>query len=390
MNRIMTEEQPDDHIKIPDFVAEFLTQPVSFNKEIELMQWLQENPGHQRLLDEYLDIWQGSLKGRRTNDYDEHEAWIRFRNSMKIVELETGRQSSLFNRMGSIKGAIAAALVAFLLILSGFAAVRLYYTIKFPVTFSECSVPYGSKSTMALPDGSKVWLNAGSKIVFNSQYGTRNRELFLEGEAHFTVAPAKPTFRIKTASLTVEAAGTVFNLKAYPEEKTIETTVEEGIVYIFPNLSGKAASQKTVVKVNQKATFSVMEGLKEEPALSGNDIPNEPSVIERAIQGTERVMKISIAENIKPAVYSSWKDERWIIEREELQHLAKKLERRYNVRISFKNESLKFYVFSGILKDETLEQVLDYIKHTAPIGFEIQRDQVTLYEINALKSRLNK
>jgi hypothetical protein len=81
---------------------------------------------------------------------------------------------------------------------------------------------------------------------------------------------------------------------------------------------------------------------------------------------------------VVPEIYTSWKDQRWIIEREELQSLTVKLERRYNVTFRFRDESLKNYVFSGILKDETLEQVLEAIKLTAPIQYQIDKKQVIL------------
>lgn len=384
----MKEEPTESPVSIPEFVTEFLAQPASFHQESKLRQWLQEDPSHQRMYDEYLDIWQGSLKAFRTKDYDQQEAWNRLRGSMKPAGPEFGPQVAWIARNRVWKNAMAAAVFVSLLFLAGFLAFRLYLQIQTPPAVSEYHVPYGSKSAVVLPDGSKVWLNAGSKISFDSRFGMRKRELQLEGEAHFTVAKAKTAFRVNAAGLTVEAAGTVFNLKAYPEESVIETTVEEGIVYIFRSAAGKPSPGKTVLRANQRATFVHTKGLNRETGAGGIGVPGAPPVSKSA--GTDGIIKISIAKNIKPVVFTSWKDERWIIEREELQHLAKKLERRYNVRIDFRDESLKGYVFSGILKDETLEQVLGYIQHTAPIGFDIYQDQVTLYEVNALKSRIGR
>ncbi|MBN2274418.1 MAG: FecR family protein [Bacteroidales bacterium] len=382
----MLQDKPTENTEIPGFLAEFFAQPEKFLQDAKLHSWLDEDPGHQRLFCEYYDIWQGSLKARNTDDYDEHEAWYRLRNSMKIVDLETGRKPHFLIHTPIWKSAIAAAIIAIILILSGLFSYRLYQHVKMPLVYNEYHVPYGSKSAVILPDGSKVWLNAGSRIIYNNRFGIRNRELFLEGEAHFTVAKAKPVFRIKTAGLSVEAVGTIFNLKAYPEENVVETTVEEGIVYIFQDVTGRSSSDKTVLRTNQRATYIHTTGLNG-TLLPLNDDPQHDLPVNKTA-ASDRVIRVNIMENIKPAVYSSWKDERWIIEREELRYLVKKLERRYNVNFSFSDESLKDYVFSGVLKDETLEQVLDYIRHTAPIDFEIQQDQVTLFEVNALKSRI--
>ncbi|NJK95370.1 MAG: DUF4974 domain-containing protein [Bacteroidales bacterium] len=68
--------------------------------------------------------------------------------------------------------------------------------------------------------------------------------------------------------------------------------------------------------------------------------------------------------------------------------LAVKLERRYNVKIQFLDESLKNYVFSGILKDETFEQVIDVIRLTSPVKFTIEGNSVQLMEDKSLRNKI--
>ena len=95
---------------------------------------------------------------------------------------------------------------------------------------------------------------------------------------------------------------------------------------------------------------------------------------------------VEINRNINPVVYTSWKDNRWLIESEPLASLAIKLERRYNVKISINTKALQEYKFTGIIKDETLEQVLDVIRMSAPINYSINNNKVELIENETFKN----
>ena len=118
------------------------------------------------------------------------------------------------------------------------------------------------------------------------------------------------------------------------------------------------------------------------------------SIVPRAQQSNsasdESEVHFEIMSNIDPHITTSWKDENWIIEKEHLKDFAVKLERRYNVKIFFAEESIKDYVFSGVIKNETLEQVLKAIYLTAPIEYKINEDKVTLYSSKRLQHGLKK
>ena len=80
-----------------------------------------------------------------------------------------------------------------------------------------------------MPDSSQIWLNAGTTITYSEDYGQRTRTLNLNGEAYFKVAKdSLHPFIVNTQGIIVRALGTRFNVKAYPEEKTISATLEEG------------------------------------------------------------------------------------------------------------------------------------------------------------------
>ncbi|MCP3895063.1 MAG: FecR family protein [Bacteroides sp.] len=98
----------------------------------------------------------------------------------------------------------------------------------------QCFVPFDEHTELILPDGTKVWINAGSLLVYPESFdNTANRSVYLTGEAFFSVTkdPEKP-FIVKTAQIDVQALGTEFTVEAYPNEDETRATLEEGSIKV--------------------------------------------------------------------------------------------------------------------------------------------------------------
>ncbi len=107
-------------------------------------------------------------------------------------------------------------------------------------TMNTLVIPYGSRSSIILADGTKVWLNAGSRLIYPSRFVDKTREVFLSGEAFFDVEKnEKQPFVVKTTDVLVEALGTRFNVTAYPEEPIVQTVLEDGSVAVKSAGAGK-------------------------------------------------------------------------------------------------------------------------------------------------------
>ena len=230
-------------------------------------------------------------------------------------------------------------------------------------SFCEVSAPLGSTSEIVLPDSSRVWLNAGSKLRYSTAFNRKDRMLYLEGEGYFKVAKNKLLpFVVDAFGFEVKAVGTEFNVKAYQEDAIIETTMVEGKVTL--QHSSEDILDGVYLTPNQKATFYkkeeyvTVEVLKkiEEKKEELNYIPEH---------------RLVIAPRIDPKSIVSWKENRLIIEREQLGDLAEKLSRKYNFNFEFRSEDIKRFSFTGTLEDETLQQVMNAIKITSPIDYEI-------------------
>ncbi|MBO9591895.1 MAG: FecR domain-containing protein [Niabella sp.] len=111
------------------------------------------------------------------------------------------------------------------------------------VIYNTVTTPRGGQYQVALPDGTRVWLNAASSIRFPTRFTKDQRQVSITGEVYFEVAhkPAQP-FVVTTGATTVQVLGTHFNIKAYPDEDVMKTTLAEGSVKIVH--AGKTAVLK--------------------------------------------------------------------------------------------------------------------------------------------------
>ena len=243
--------------------------------------------------------------------------------------------------------------------------------------FYEINVPYGSRSTVILPDGSKIWLNAGSKIKYNRDFDKNSREVFLEGEAYFNVEKTKHPFIVYTSHINIHVLGTAFNVKSYPEEVNIEATLVEGNIRI----ESKKSDTPVFLKPKEKLTFHKPDAKTE---VSHYKKENESDQTIHKVSTDVKailppVQDIHIKRNVNTEEYTSWKDGNLIFNKEPLESLAKKLERKYDITFSFENEELKKYSYSGTLRDFPLEQVLRALELTSPVKYSINEKTVKLY-----------
>lgn len=283
----------------------------------------------------------------------------------KSIQKDISKQQSA-NRIINLKMNFVriAAIVVVTFLLGGTLSYFIFNTIpKRGNSYCEVSASFGSTSEIVLPDQTHVWLNAGSKIKYSTSFNQDDRLIFLEGEGYFKVTKNKELpFIVDAFGFEVKAIGTEFNVKAYKDDATIETTMIEGKVTL--QHSTENILKGVFLVPNQKATFFksketlTIEALKElhEKKEEFKYIPEN---------------RLVIASRIDPKLITSWKENQLIIEREKLSVLVEKLSRKYNFTFVFKSEDIKKFRFSGTLEDETLQQVMDVIKISSPIDYTI-------------------
>ena len=219
---------------------------------------------------------------------------------------------------------------------------------------NEVSVLYGSKSKITLPDGSTVNLNSGSVLRYPAQFDNENRKVSIEGEAYFDVKkdPNHP-FLVRTNGVTVRVLGTKFNVKSYPDEKTVETTLVTGKVELYSNnqeINDK--NRLMVLAPNQQAVFEVQKGKK------------------------DSIISMVHNQNIDVNPIISWKDNRLMFRDEKFVDLAQKLERWYNVDIQINDQKLQNTPFSGVFVKETVEQSLNALRLATPFKYKMDKNKI--------------
>ncbi|MBP1641072.1 MAG: anti-sigma factor [Bacteroidetes bacterium] len=234
--------------------------------------------------------------------------------------------------------------------------VRYYFVdSKFSIADNKdmvVNVAKGQKANLQLPDGTKVWLNSNSRIKYDKTYNKNNRIIALEGEAYFVVAKDKKRpFIVKANAVSIRAVGTTFNVKAYNDENTITTTLIEG-------------------KVNVS-----------DSKLISDLLPNQKIIFNKK-NHTFKKTQICDAK-----VASLWTNNQLVFQAETLEDIAKILGRIYNVQVVFDSEQIKQIRFSGTIKNNRLESVLQYIALTSPIHYDINDSIVTLRQNSNQKRR---
>lgn len=203
---------------------------------------------------------------------------------------------------------------------------------------NQLIIPYGKTSEILLPDGTKVFLNAGSRLAYPDNFTDETREVMLLGEAYFEVKhDSKHPFVVQVNDIRIKDLGTRFNVSAYSSDGQIETVLAEGKVSIKQNNSG-LFTQATELIPGQMASFD----------RKTSQITIKQVNVEDYILWTRGMMKFETVD---------------------LSRIIKKLERYYNIRFKFDDPMLGTLKISGKLElKEDREEVMERIARTASVN----------------------
>lgn len=202
----------------------------------------------------------------------------------------------------------------------------------------------GQRASISLPDGTNVWLNSHTELIYTNHYGTKGRTVSLTGEAYFEVAPdAENRFIVKAGEMEIEALGTSFNIKAYREDRDITTTLFTGRV------RAATATEEVILDPDQYASFN------------------------RSRQ--------ELTTGVTDSFYARmWRENELAFESHTLEEIAVMLDRMYNVHIEFSSDKIKQYRFSGVIKNNSLDNVFEILSLTVPITYQSTEDTIRISE----------
>ncbi len=216
---------------------------------------------------------------------------------------------------------------------------------KEPV-FNTVLVPYGKRTSVTLSDGTKVWINSGSRFVFPAVFIGNERKVFLEGEAIFDVAhnTEKP-FKVLSGIQEIEVLGTVFNVNNYPEDQEAYTVLKSGSVKITLNKD------------------------------KGNAFKIVPGTLAKYNNKTKKV----ITKRVDVDEYMGWREGFLSLKNQSLANITTKLSRYYNVEIVIEDDLLRQETFSGKLDlKENITHVIDIIRNATIFSVEHKNETIIL------------
>jgi transmembrane sensor len=353
-------------------IYKFLAGTASETENKQLTEWLTESNENRLYYFTIKRIW---LEGKEIPDN------IKMTNaSWERLKLRTSIQSHSkinddYRPHINVRKLSIAATILILIGISSFLGIKLRSLSEYQQTTHEITVPMGSRSNITLPDGTSVWLNADSKLTYRSDFGRRNRDVTLSGEAYFDVSPDKGSvFTVNTRDLVIKALGTEFNVKSYPDEDATETTLVSGSIEIAVTDEG-IASRPVLLKPDQRIIYSRAKGrIVAEPA----ETKDEEVEFAETIEELDQKPSLQISHISSSEEYISWKDGRLVFRSETLENLSRKIERFYNVDIAFENDSIKELRYTGTLDEVTIEEVLRAIARSSDISFKIDKNKVIL------------
>ncbi len=337
-----------------------LSGEASSDEKTELERLILENPEWQYAIQNIEILWD------KKPGYDislSEDAFMLHMN--RISELETAESdthsSPVIRAFSNKKWRWMAAAASIILIVGIYSSGILFnqqstVAAVAKMELNEVSTRKGSKTKIQLPDGSVVWLNAGSKLTYNKEYGLQLREVTLTGEGYFDIMKMKEKpFIIHTSNINIKVLGTAFNVKAYPEDKQTETSLIRGSIEVTIK---NRPDNKIILSPNEKLIVeneTLRAGISEiskglMPAISINRLKHDKK-------------DSSIAE-------TQWVDNKLVFRDEAFEELVARMERWYDVEIVLQDSSLKQTRMNGSFDKETIDQALEALKLMIPFKIE--------------------
>lgn len=205
--------------------------------------------------------------------------------------------------------------------------------------------PRGGEYQVTLSDGTKISLNADSKLIFPVEFPQDIRKVQLIGEAYFEVARnEKAPFVVETQAGKIRVLGTTFNVSAYSNDDIIQTTLVTGSV----SFTDPKSSSEQIIRPGEQITYN----------------RNDQSI---------QVQKVNTD------IYCSWRNGLFILEAQRLEDIMKRISRWYDVEVFYQSQEAKDLVFTGDLeKYEKCDVILGIIELSTKVQFSIKGRTITV------------
>ena len=294
--------------------------------------WVNESADNKKLFFETKALYEACAPSRGASEI--HDSWLR------LLDKRKSRQRKRYSLLTRI---------------STYAAVAMFAAAITSTVFIFSSREYDDRITsyvsgdgleadvVVLPDGTRVSLGTRTSFSYDSRYGKSERIVQLEGEAYFEVAKDKEKpFIVKANGINVQALGTSFNIRAHKDDKSV------AIILISGKVKVDDGRHEAYMKPNERLVCNLTNGQFEKSELH----PNASNLL--------------------------WRSNELALYGESFEEICTMLTRMYNCKFIFKNEKAKQYTYHGIIKNGSLNNVLEYISQAGGINYKIESDNTII------------
>jgi transmembrane sensor len=328
----------DFNQEIEELLPVYFSEDCDQETRSKVDKWRIISPDNEKYFKDALKAWEALSLLREMEHYKVADALNKVNSRLS--------QSTSINWMNWLQRA-AAVLILPLLLYSGYLTIRNLSDKNQFVNQTVWETIYsrqGMITQIDLNDGTRVWLNSGSTLKFPNYFNGDSREVELAGEAYFEVSKnEKQPFKVDANGLMVEVLGTEFNVVSYEDYEMSEVVLAAGEVKL------SAGSGNTTKQL-------------------GKMIPGQRVVFNKNDQ------KVS-AKMVEVDKYTSWRNGVLIFRDDPMDDVVKRLSRWFNIEIIVVDPKIKEYVYKATFRDETLDQVLNLLRISAPIDYRIEKSK---------------
>lgn len=326
-----------------DILIKYLQGEASESEKAKLLDWMKQSEANKKRFTEIRDIWLATGASPLADPDYSKKAFRRFSDELNRLE----KRKRQLRTNGFLR---IAASVAILLLCSvggyyvGHTRLQTADTGSQQIVMNRVIMDKGSKGAVTLPDGTLVWLNAGSELVYPEAFSSDHRQVKLKGEGYFEVVRnEKAPFYVETDGMIVNVLGTRFDVKNYESGTTLETVLLSGKVEVlFP-----ATRKRIALEPNQKITCNKQTGAYDLKEVNASD-------------------------------YVIWINDKLVCTNERLADVLYKMKRWYGLDIvSNKGVPLEQRL-SLTIRKESPEEIFKLLELIAPIRYTIQGDRIVV------------
>jgi len=324
--------------RMDGLIANYFAKKIGRDELRDLHHWIKKSDENKAYFMQAQEIWFSAIGVSDQPSFDEEDAFKRFQVRAEGDKRRRIHLQYTFRRI--------AAVILFVGFTGGVYWLG-HYNMNHAMADVLIEAPLGSKTKLYLPDGTLVWLNAGSSIQYGQTFGAKNRKVTFRGEGYFEVTKNKRIpFQIETPEVVVTVLGTKFNFRNYADDHEVSVTLLEGMVCVGCN---DANNSSYCLKPNQQAIY-------------------------------DKKLKTTKITSVDAKSASIWIQGYLFFNEERLSDIAKALERNYNVNVIISDSTLLECRFYGnfVKADQHVEKILDDLSLTGKFKYQIKGKNVVL------------